>query len=101
LPLETIVQRYQGQDVELHSVQKQGQEEAHSLGVTTYDFKDFADCAALMMQMDEIVSVDTAAIHLAGAIGHPHATVLLPKWHSWRWKHNPFYPNIRIVESGR
>jgi hypothetical protein len=36
-------------------------------------FEDFADCAALMSLMDEIVTVDTAAVHLAGAIGIPRS----------------------------
>jgi ADP-heptose:LPS heptosyltransferase len=54
-----------------------------------------------MMQMDEIVTVDTAAAHLAGAIGHPNVTLMLSQWHSWRWHNNPFYPHVRIVESGR
>jgi len=58
-------------------------------------FTDFADCAALMSLMDEIVTVDTAAVHLAGAIGHPNITLLLSHWHSWRWQ-MPLYPNVRI-----
>jgi len=58
-------------------------------------FADFADCAALMSLMDEIVTVDTAAAHLAGAIGHRNVTLLLSRWHSWRWL-MPLYPNMRI-----
>jgi hypothetical protein len=99
LRLEEIIQRYP--DAELHSVQTQGAEEATTLGVLTHDLIDFASAAALMTNLDEVVSVDTAAIHLAGAIGHPCATVLLSRWHSWRWNGNPFYPNIHIAESGR
>jgi hypothetical protein len=99
LPLDEIMWRYPG--AEFHSVQKQGADEAHTFGVVTHDLVDFASAAALMSLMDEVVSVDTAAIHVAGAIGHPHATVLLSRWHSWRWRGNPFYPNVRIAESGR
>ena len=58
-------------------------------------FDDFADCAALMSLMDEIVTVDTAAVHLAGAIGHPKITLLLSRWHSWRWQ-MPLYPNVCV-----
>ena len=58
-------------------------------------FEDFADCAALMSVMDEVVTVDTAAVHLAGAIGHPRITLLLSHWASWRWQ-LPLYRNIRI-----
>jgi hypothetical protein len=85
-------------EVEYHSVQVQGRNEAEALGVRAYDFFDLADCAALMSNLDEIVSIDTAAIHLAGAIGHPDAMLLLSKWHSWRWNGNPFYPDVRIRE---
>lgn len=99
LPLEELVRRFP--DAELHSVQKQGADEARELGVVCHDFADLADCAACMLCMDQIVSVDTMATHLAGAIGHPCAIVLLSRWHSWRWNGNPFYPGIQIESSGR
>jgi hypothetical protein len=82
-------------DVEIHSVQGQNADEARELGVHVHDYEDFADCAALMLQMDEIVSVDTAALHLAGAIGHPRVTALLSHWASWRWL-APWYANMRL-----
>ncbi|MCP3475133.1 hypothetical protein NLM33_32945 [Bradyrhizobium sp. CCGUVB1N3] len=82
-------------DAELHSVQVQGGAEAKALGVQAHEFDDFADCAALMLQMDEIVSVDTAALHLAGAIGHPRVYGLLSHWSSWRWV-APWYSNVRL-----
>jgi hypothetical protein len=99
LPLQQIAVWFP--DAELHSVQKQGVEEAAANGVATHELLDFASTAALMMQMDEIVTVDTAAAHLAGAIGHPNVTLMLSQWHSWRWHDNPFYPHVRMVESGR
>jgi hypothetical protein len=82
-------------DAELHSVQVQSADEATALGVRVHRFDDFADCAALMMCMDEIVSVDTAALHLAGAIGHPCVFGLLSHWASWRWL-APWYGNVRL-----
>ena len=39
----------------------QGADEAERHGVIAHDFKDFEECAQLMAQMDEIISVDTAA----------------------------------------
>jgi antitoxin (DNA-binding transcriptional repressor) of toxin-antitoxin stability system len=95
VPLELLVKAF-GPDVDLHSVQVQGADEAADHGVITHEFADFAECAALMMQMDEIVSIDTAALHLAGAIGHPHVTALLSHWHSWRWN-APWYPRIKLA----
>lgn len=71
-------------DAELHSVQVQGRDEAEALGVHVHEFEDFADCASLMLALDEIVTVDTAAAHLAGALERP-TTLLLSHWHSWRW----------------
>lgn len=57
---------------------------------------DFADQAALLMNLDLLVTVDTAAAHLAGAIGVP-AWVLLPASPDWRWMwgraDSPWYPN--------
>jgi hypothetical protein len=82
-------------DADLASVQLQGSAEADVLGVRNYCFEDFADCAALMSLMDEIVTVDTAAVHLAGAIGHSKITLLLSHWASWRWL-SPLYENIQI-----
>jgi len=89
------VLRGDGEKAEIHSVQAQGAAEARKLGVKTYELADFADCAALMMAMDEIVSVDTAALHLAGAIGHPRVFGLLSHWASWRWV-APWYANIEF-----
>jgi ADP-heptose:LPS heptosyltransferase len=48
-----------------------------------------------MLCMDEIVTVDTAAVHLAGAIGHANVKLLLSYWHSWRWIKS-WYGNVKI-----
>src|SRR5262249_28875594 len=44
---------------------------------------DFAETAALLPQLDLIVAVDTAVVHLAGALGIP-AFVLIPYTPDWR-----------------
>jgi hypothetical protein len=98
IPLGTLVAGLG--NVELHSVQAQGADEARALNVHVHEFKDFAECAALMMQMDEIVSVDTAALHLAGAIGHPRVFGLLSYWSSWRWL-APWYRNVRLCRQAK
>jgi len=57
---------------------------------------DFADVADRITQMDHLVCVDTAAIHLAGAMGHPSAHLVLPYLMDWRWWHaRAWYPTIR------
>jgi hypothetical protein len=82
-------------NAEIHSLQIQKAEDARWLGVQTHEFENFADCAALMLQMDEIISVDTAALHLAGAIGHPRVFGLLSHWSSWRWVAR-WYENVTL-----
>jgi len=60
---------------------------------------DFAQTAALLPQFDLIVSVDTAIVHLAGAIGIP-TFLLLPFTPDWRWLNHredtPWYPTVRL-----
>jgi hypothetical protein len=101
LPLADLLARVKVAGAEVHSLQTQGRDEARDLGVLTHDLYDFAATAALMSVMDEVVCVDTAAVHVAGAIGHSRATVLLSRWRSWRWRGNPFYPAVKIADSGR
>jgi hypothetical protein len=100
IPLELLVSHLTalyGEDAELFSVQVQEGEIAANMGVSVLPFRDFDDCAALMMVMDEIVTVDTAAAHLAGAIGHPCISLLLARWHSWRWRDDaPLYEHTRF-----
>jgi tetratricopeptide (TPR) repeat protein len=60
---------------------------------------DFAHMAAVMAKLDLIVTVDTAAAHLAGATGCP-AWVLLPHVPDWRWRldrdDSAWYPTLRL-----
>lgn len=83
-------------DADLVSVQVQGAAEADMFGVANFPFSDFYDCAAAMLALDEIVAVDTAALHLAGAIGHPKVTGLLSYWSSWRWVAS-WYANMKLL----
>jgi len=58
--------------------------------------QDFADTAALVDNLDLVISVDTAVAHLAGALGKP-CWVLLPDFQTdWRWlvgrSDTPWYP---------
>jgi tetratricopeptide (TPR) repeat protein len=63
------------------------------------DLKDFAETAAAMMNLDLILTIDTAAAHLAGALGRPTWT-LLPWAADWRWLNDrtdsPWYPTMRL-----
>ena len=65
----------------------------------TGDIKDFADTAALIANLDLVISVDTSVVHVAGAIGAP---VWMLSRHDgcWRWfldrEDSPWYPQARI-----
>lgn len=63
------------------------------------ELDDFADTAAVMTLVDLVISVDTASVHLAGAIGRP-VWVLLPFVADWRWmldrEDSPWYPTARL-----
>lgn len=60
---------------------------------------DFAETAAMMAHLDLIISIDTAAAHLAGALAKPVWT-LLPMAPDWRWglrgDTTPWYPTMRL-----
>ncbi|MBF2053728.1 MAG: hypothetical protein IGS03_09735 [Candidatus Sericytochromatia bacterium] len=49
-----------------------------------FALSDFAATAAVLQQLDRLITVDTASAHLAGALGCP-AELLLPFAADWRW----------------
>ena len=61
--------------------------------------QDFADTAALIGQMDLVVSIDTSVAHLAGALGQ-QVWIMLPFDADWRWlvgrEDSPWYPTARL-----
>ena len=67
----------------------------------------FMDTAAVLCNLDHLITTDTALAHLAGALGVP-VTVLLGKVPDWRWltegETTPWYPTMRLArqtEMGR
>ena len=60
---------------------------------------DFSDTAALISQLDLVISVDTSVAHLAGALGKP-VWILLAHAPDWRWllerDDSPWYPTARL-----
>lgn len=66
--------------------------------------RDFADCAATMMEMDLIITSDTATAHIAGSLGVPVWVVL--HWDSfWVYHHHgettPWYPSMRLFRQDK
>ena len=72
-------------------------------GVDWVDFsaelKDFGDTAALVANLDLVISVDTSTAHLAGALAKP-VWVLIPTQSDFRWlldrTDSPWYPTMRL-----
>ncbi len=65
----------------------------------TVGIEDLADTAALIAQLDLVISVDTAVAHLAAALGKP--IWLLSRYDAcWRWMRgrddSPWYPTMRL-----
>ena len=62
--------------------------------------RDFADTAAIISLLDVVVSVDTAAAHLAGAMGKP-VVILLPHAADFRWMRDrddsAWYPTAKLL----
>jgi tetratricopeptide (TPR) repeat protein len=93
-------------DVEYHSLQigvAAGQASLPPSGMTVIDHSarlaDFAETAALISQLDLVITADTAVAHVAGAIGKP-VWVLLRYLSDWRWlidrEDTPWYPTMRL-----
>jgi len=63
------------------------------------DLTTFAETAAVMMNLDLVISVDSSPAHLAAALGRPVWT-LLPFLPDWRWMmgrdDSPWYPTMRL-----
>jgi tetratricopeptide (TPR) repeat protein len=64
----------------------------------------FVDTAAVMKNLDLVISSDTAVPHLAGALGVP-VWVALPSVPDWRWllgrEDCPWYPTMRLFRQAR
>ena len=60
---------------------------------------DLADTAAVIEQLDLVIGVDTAVVHLAGALGRPVWNLVASPC-DWRWLEgrddSPWYPTMRI-----
>ncbi len=66
--------------------------------------RDFADTAAIIANLDMVVTVDTSVVHLAGAMGK--RVFMLDRYDNcWRWLHgrvdSPWYPSLTIFRQDR
>ena len=69
----------------------------------TAQWTDFTDSAAMLQNLDLVITVDTAVAHLAGAMGRPVWVMLAPNA-DWRWlldrEDSPWYPGMRLFRRG-
>ena len=60
---------------------------------------DFSDTAAMLKNLDLFVTVDSAPVHLAGALG-VKTFLMLPYYSEWRWfsdeKNTPWYNSVEL-----
>ncbi|HEY8022984.1 MAG TPA: tetratricopeptide repeat protein [Burkholderiaceae bacterium] len=69
------------------------------------EIADFADTAAIIERLDLLITVDTAAAHVAGALGKPCWVILPALRTDWRWlrarSDSPWYPGtMRLYRQG-
>ena len=116
ITLEGLAQALQHSNVEFFSLQKGDPAESEIRGREkelwpqgnfhnfTDELKTFADTAALIEQLDLVISVDTSTAHLAAAMGKP-VWLLNRADGCWRWlidmDHSPWYPSVRIYRQGQ
>lgn len=88
--------------IQLYGLQKDhAEDQAKEMQVTNFgeQFENFADTAAMIENLDLVISVDTAVAHLAGAMAKP-VWVILPFVPEWRWmldrQDNPWYPTMTL-----
>jgi tetratricopeptide (TPR) repeat protein len=92
------LQKGQPAEAELSELRAHNWDGPHVLDLTD-QLCDFSDTAALIENLDLVISVDTSVAHLAGALGKP--VWLLNRFDTcWRWLMNrsdsPWYPSMRI-----
>ena len=110
-PLKDLLPLTQIEDITLFSLQKEDdaaspgdsltKDSLAKLEITDLqsNLTDFAQTAAILTNMDLLISIDTSVAHLGGALGIP-TWVLLPFSPDWRWfldqETTPWYPTIRL-----
>lgn len=105
MPLATMLSMF-GPDVALVSLQKDVPAsdqtklaEASQVTDLGGSFADLADTAAVISQLDLVVSVCTSVAHVAGALGKP-VWIMLAADADWRWltdrEDSPWYPSARL-----
>ena len=109
VPIEKIVELATVPGVKLYSLQigpfREELERSGAGHIVTDlapSIRDFADTAALMNELDLVISVDSGPAHLAGALGRP-VWMFNPVAACWRWCRGAsvWYPSMRLFDQSR
>lgn len=100
IPPKYLLPLLDRQQAHFYSLQTERLELHHeNLTDFTSDLTDFFETAALVANLDLIISVDTAVLHLSGALAKP-TWALIPFGPEFRWLQNrsdsPWYPTMRL-----
>jgi hypothetical protein len=108
IPLEEFDPLFKSANHEFYSLQKGAAVShlSHRYGVRDIEAHagSIQDTAALVLEMDLIITADTMTAHLAGALGRP-VWILLPFAADWRWmvarQDSPWYPTASLFRQSR
>jgi tetratricopeptide (TPR) repeat protein len=111
MPLAALEPLLRRTDIEFHGLQLDIPEadrewlDANPLLIDhSAEVKDFTDTAAIIEELDLIITIDTAVAHLAGALARP-VWVMLPLCPDFRWlmdrPDTPWYPTARLFRQQR
>lgn len=81
-------------DIAFYSLQRDSEDQCEGLTDLGPNIADFDDLAGALASLDLLISVDTAAAHLAGALGH-EVWVMLHSAADWRWR-GDWYAHSRV-----
>lgn len=88
VPFEKLLPLLENKDIKFYSLQPENKfkEElsGHNIVDLSDEIKDFSDTAAIIDEIDIVISVDSSVVHLAGALGKK-TYLMLPYSADWRW----------------
>jgi hypothetical protein len=109
IPIEALAPLRGTRGIEFYSLQQgksmdESRRAAFPINCLSQHTADATAAAAAMLKLDLIISVDSMAAHLAGALGRP-VWLLLQHEADWRWmtdrSDSPWYPTMRIFRQHR
>jgi tetratricopeptide (TPR) repeat protein len=101
VPIPVMMDAISGIDAVFFALQTQvAAEHPANLIEVFEELVTLADTAALIAEMDLVITVDTSVVHVAGAIGK-ETWLLLPYRYEWRWglegEDNHWYDSVRVL----